>query len=164
MAAAAASRRPDAEARRRLTRRRLAAGACSVVAAWVSYAVYSEGAAGHAADLRVTELEQQNDAIHAQIAQRQRELAEAQTDGWLVEEARRRGYVRAGEHVYVPVAGGSPLPADGGIDPGPLPSFGASGASPGASSRPVPVFTPPPSTPSGPTPIAVGGQATSAPR
>lgn len=144
---------PGGADRGSLTRRRVIAGLGAVAAAWVAFAVYSESAQGRAADSRVQQLQQQNDALRQEIDMRMREIAEAQSDSWLVDEARRLGYVRDGEKVYVPVPGGQKLPADGGIDTGPLPSFAAP-----APSGPPPQTPPPPQTggtPPPPTPVVV---------
>ncbi|HEY6379331.1 MAG TPA: septum formation initiator family protein [Candidatus Dormibacteraeota bacterium] len=141
-------------AHRQLTRRRLAAVLCAVAAAWVAFAVYNETAQSHAADQRLQQLQQQNDALRQDIAQRQRQIAEAQSDTWLADEARRMGYVRSGERVYVPVAPGQPLPADGGIDTGPLPSFAP--ATPTGSPAPSPAL--PGASPAPPTPVVVPGR------
>jgi cell division protein FtsB len=147
---------------RRLRRRRVVAALCAMAAAWVAFAVYSETAQSRAADQRVQQLQQQNDALRQEIAQRQREISEAQTDSWLANEARRMGYVRSGEKVYVPVTPGKPLPADGGIDPGPLPSYAPatpSGSPSGSPSRsPTPSPSAPGATPGPPTPVVVPGR------
>jgi cell division protein FtsB len=136
---------------RRLTRRRVIAVLSAVAVAWVAFAVYNEAAQSRAADQHLQQLQQQNDALRQRIAQRQREIAEAHSDSWLADEARRMGYVRTGEHVYVPVTPGKPLPADGGIDTGPLPSFAP--ATPTGSPTPSP--SPPGGTPGPPTPVVV---------
>jgi cell division protein FtsB len=137
-----------------LTRRRLAAALCSLAAAWVAYAVYGETAAGHAADDRITQLQQQNATLQQEIAQRQSEINAASGDAWLIEEARRRGYVLPGEKVYVPVTPGAALPADGGVAlPTPPPT-----ATPSPGATPAPTATAPPivlRTPAAPTPYVV---------
>lgn len=139
-----------------LIRRRVAAGLCAVAAAWVAYAVYGETAAGRTADDRVQQLQQQNAALRQDIAERQREIDAAGTQAWLIQEARRRGYVLPNEKVYVPVTPGATLPADGGVglnSPLPAPSASPSpsaGASPTASPAPLPS-----ATPGAPTPYVV---------
>ena len=137
-----------------LIRRRVAAGLCAVAAAWVAYAVYGETAAGRAADDRVQQLQQQNAALRQEIAERQREVDAAGTQAWLIQEARRRGYVLPNEKVYDPVTPGATLPADGGVGlPTPVPSPSSSpspGAGPTASPAPLPS-----ATPAGPTPYVV---------
>jgi cell division protein FtsB len=162
----AAPLRPGSAAHARsqaLTRRRIAAGLCTLAAAWVAYAVYGETAAGHAADDRIHQLQQQNAALRQEIAQRQREVDAAGTTAWLVQEARRRGYVMPGERVFVPISGGASLPADGGVGlntPVPAPASTPSpGATPSPTATPTPVagVTPGPPTPyvvvvPGPTP------------
>jgi hypothetical protein len=120
------------------------------VVAWVSYAVYAETAAGHSADSRIQTLQQQNDALRVEIDQRRREIGLSQSDSWLMQEARRLGFVLNGEKVYVPVPGGHPLPAGGGVDPGPAPSYAAPGATPTPTPQPPqrdPLATPGPPTP-----------------
>ena len=146
-----------AHARRQaLTRRRVAAGLCTLAATWIAYAVYGETAAGRAADDRIQQLQQQNAGLQQEIAQRQREVDAAGTTAWLIQEARRRGYVLPGEKVYVPVTPGASLPADGGVGLNtPLPIPGAS-PSPGARPSPTPTAAPPPAgTPGPPTPYVV---------
>src|SRR4029077_10687712 len=113
---------------RRVPRRRIVAALSTLAVAWVSYAVYAETMAGHSADSRVQTLQKQNDALRAEIDQRRREISVAQSDSWLMQEARRLGYVLNGETVYVPVPSGKAVPASGGIDPGPAPSFQPPGA------------------------------------
>lgn len=141
-----------AHARRQaLIRRRVAAGLCTVAAAWIAYAVYGETAAGRAADDRILQLQQQNATLRQEIAERQREVDAAGTQAWLVQEARRRGYVLPNERVYVPVTPGATLPADGGVGlntPVPAPSASPSpGTSPTASPAPLPGVTPAAPTP-----------------
>jgi hypothetical protein len=137
-----------------LTRRRVAAGLCSLAAAWVAYAVYGETAAGHAADDRVQQLQQQNAALQQEISQRQQEVDAAASDSWLIQEARRRGYVLPNEKVYVPVTPGASLPPDGGVGLNtPVP---AASPSPGATSTPAPTRPPAPAaTPAAPTPYVI---------
>ena len=139
-----------------LTRRRVAAGLCTLAAAWIAYAVYGETAAGRAADDRIQQLQQQNAALQQEIGQRQREIDAAGTSAWLIQEARRRGYVLPGEKVYVPVTPGGSLPADGGVGLNtPIPSPAAS-PSPGSKPTPAPTPAPLPTvTPGPPTPYVV---------
>ncbi|HEX6493310.1 MAG TPA: septum formation initiator family protein [Candidatus Dormibacteraeota bacterium] len=131
--------------------------AVAVVGAWVSYAVYAATTAGHALDGRVHALQKENAALRQQVDLRKRELASASSGGWLEEEARRLGYVRPGDRIFVLATPGSKLPPDGGVDPGPLPGAPspaprAAAAPPPAapSSAPAPASTP---TPAGPTPL-----------
>ena len=139
-----------------LTRRRAIAVVCSLAAGWVAYGVYGETAAGRAADARIQQLQQQNAALQQDISQRRQDVQAAGTDAWLIQEARRRGYVLPGERVYVPVAGPS-LPPDGGValptaQPAPAPAPGAHPAT--AAPSPRPVLTPAPAA-VGPTPYVV---------
>jgi hypothetical protein len=137
-----------------LTRRRLAAALCTLAAAWVAYAVYGETAAGHAADDRIQQLQQQNSALQQEIAQRRHEVDAAASDSWLIQEARRRGYVLPNERVYVPVTPGASLPADGGV--GLNPPAPTAVASPGAAATPAPTVPPAPAaTRAVPTPYVV---------
>jgi hypothetical protein len=110
-------------------------------------------AAGHSLDGRLSAAQQANDRLRHQIAQQQAEVAEAQTKEWLVEQARKLGYVMPGERVFVLATPGASLPPDGGIDLKNLPSFSGASPSPGASPQPSrqPVVGP---TPGGsPTPF-----------
>jgi Septum formation initiator len=109
----------------------------------VSYAVYAATATGHALDGQVQSLQAQNAALRRQVELRRRELASATSAGSLEEEARRLGYVRPGERVFVLATPGARLPADGGVDPGPLPSAAPPTPRPAA----VPTAAPPAATP-----------------
>jgi Septum formation initiator len=128
-----------------------------VTGAWVSYAVYAATAAGHALDGQVRSLQSQNAALRQQVELRRRQLAAATSAGWLEEEARRLGYVRPGERIFVLATPGTKLPAYGGVDPGPLPSAATPTPHPAAAPSPTASATPaapgsPPVTP-GPTPL-----------
>lgn len=134
--------------------RRLLAAVVAAAAGWVGFAVYSEAASSHALDARVQQLDAQNRALRQEIAGRQREVAQADSNQWLEVEARKLGYVKPGEHVYIVTAPGQPLPGPGGVDIKNLPSFQpsppAGGAAPPVPPSPAPsgTATPPP----GPTP------------
>ena len=116
----------------------MAAAVIAVVCGWVAYAVYAEMAASHSLDSRLSSAQQANDRLRHEIAQRQAEIAEAQTKEWLVEEARKLGYVMPGERVFVLTTPGATLPPDGGIDLKNLPSFSGASPSPGTSPGPTP--------------------------
>jgi hypothetical protein len=105
----------------------------------VAYAVYAEMAASHSLDGQLSAAQQQNDALRHQIDQRKAEIAQAQTREWLMEEARKLGYVVPGEQVYVVTSPGASLPPGGGIDLKTLPSFHPS---PSAGATPAPTPTP----------------------
>lgn len=109
-----------------------------MVCGWVAYAVYAEVAASHSVDRRLNAAQQENARLQHEIDQRRAEIAEAQTKEWLVEEARKLGYVLPGERVFVLTTPGAPLPPDGGIDLKNLPSFSSPTPSPGASPHPTP--------------------------
>ena len=109
-----------------------------MVCGWVAYAVYAEVAASHSVDSRLSAAQQENARLQHEIDQHRAEIAEAQTKQWLVEEARKLGYVLPGERVFVLTTPGAPLPPDGGIDLKNLPSFSSPTPSPGASPHPTP--------------------------
>jgi hypothetical protein len=109
-------------------------------------------AAGHSLDGKVRATQQQIDRLHHQIDQRRSEIAQAQTREWLVEEARKLGYVLPGEQVYVITTPGASLPPGGGIDLKTLPSFNPS-PSPGGSPAPSPTPVAAPSRGATPTPF-----------
>ena len=119
-----------------------------MVCGWVAYAVYAEMAAGHSMDAQLRAAQQRNAALRHQIDERKAEIGQAQTREWLMEEARKLGYVLPGEQVYVVTTPGATLPAGGGIDLKTLPSFRPS-PSPGASpaATPTPVIQQPNATP-----------------
>jgi hypothetical protein len=131
----------------------------AVIGAWVSYAVYAATTAGHALDGRVRTLQKENAGLRQQVDMRKRELASASSGGWLEEEARRLGYVRPGDRIFVLATPGAKLPADGGVDPGVLPGAttppprppGAPPAPAAQSSAPAPAAAP--ASPPGPTPL-----------
>jgi hypothetical protein len=117
----------------------------------IAFGIYREAAQSHALDGQVAQLAQQNAALERDIADRRREVVEAQTDAWLVEEARRLGYVFPGEKVFVLSPSGQAPPV-GGVA-APLPSFSASPSpAPSPSASPSPSAGPQLSTPPPPTP------------
>ena len=137
--------------------RRILAAVIAATSTWVAYAVYTEAASGHALDDRVRILASQNDRLRVEVAARQREIGQANGNAWLEEEARRLGYVKPGEHIYILTPAGQPLRPAGGVDYKNLPTFAVaspSAVSPGAPSTPAgpqaPSATPTPSPP--PTP------------
>jgi hypothetical protein len=106
------------------------------------YAVYAEIAAGHNLDDRMRQLQTENAQLQRDVNARQSEIAQAGSPAWLEEQARRLGYVRPGERVFVLASPGVPLPPDGGVDVSQLPTFAPS-PSPGAPSpTPVPITAP----------------------
>jgi hypothetical protein len=123
-----------------------------VVCGWVAYAVYAEMAAGHSLDAKLRTSQQVNDQLRHQIEQRKAEIAQAQTKEWLVEEARKLGYVLPGEQVYVVTTPGASLPAGGGIDVKAFPSFNPS-PSPGGTPTPAPTSVVQPAPGATPTPF-----------
>ena len=130
----------------------------ALVAGWVAFAVYSETLHGRAADDRLATLRTQNAAIQQSIDERRRALSDAGTDSWLEEQARRLGYVRDGEKVFVPVTGQVAVPG-GGVDPGPLVRMTPPppAAPNGAIVVGAPAATPSPAP--GPTPVVVDPNA-----
>jgi hypothetical protein len=112
----------------------------------VGYAVYGAASTSRALDDRVAALARQNNGLRQEVADRQMEIAQAQTRGWLEEEARRLGYILPGEHVYVLASPGASVPPGGGVDVKQLPVYTASPPVPSSSS------TAGASTPTGPTP------------
>jgi Septum formation initiator len=134
----------------------LLAVSVAVAGSWVSYAVYSATAAGHALDGQVRALQSQNAALRQQVELRRRQLAAATSAGWLEEEARRLGYVRPGERIFVLATPGAKLPAFGGVDPGPLPTAASPTPRPMTAPSPSAAPPPPPGAPPpspGPTPL-----------
>ncbi len=116
-----------------------------MVCCWVAYAVYTEVAASHSLDSRLSAAQRENQRLQHLVDQRKAEIAEAQTREWLIEEARKLGYVMPGERVFVLATPGASLPPDGGIDLKTLPTFSSAPTSPGASPAPsqAPVLGPP---------------------
>jgi TolA-binding protein len=119
----------------------------ALVCGWIAFAIYSQAAQGRALDARVTQLRDQNSTLQQRIDQRRREIAEAQSQAWLEEQARKLGYVMPGEKVYVISSPGAPAPAGGGVD-AKLPKY-----SPTPSPTPVPTPKPAPATAT--TPVLV---------
>ncbi len=122
----------------------MSAAFCGVVA----FGIYGQAADSRALDAQVGTLTQQNVALQQQIADRQREIVEAQTAAWLEEEARKLGYVFPGEKVFVLTPAGGHAPASGGVN-APLPTFSplpvptaAPSATPGVTPRPSPTAVP----------------------
>jgi len=134
-----------------VSRRRLALAVVAVVGGWILYAVYAETAAGHSLDDRIRQLQTENARLQQEVNARQTEIAEAGNPAWLEEEARRLGYIRPGERVFVIASPGVPLPPDGGVDVPQLPTFSPS-PSPGA---PSPTPTANPSASASPTPYVL---------
>jgi hypothetical protein len=122
----------------------------------VTYAVYAATTAGHALDGRVRALQKENATLRQQVDLRRRDLASASSGGWLEEEARRLGYVRPGDRIFVLASPGAKLPPDGGVDPGPLPGAPTPAPKPVAAPPAAPTGAPPPAStpaPAGPTPL-----------
>ena len=114
----------------------------AVLCGVVAFGIYGQAAESHALDSRVAILTQQNADLQKQISDRQREIVDAQTAAWLVEEARKLGYVFPGEKVFVITPPGTGGPASGGVN-APLPSLKPSptptpATSPSASPNPSP--------------------------
>jgi cell division protein FtsB len=139
-------RRPPTSGGSRAGQRRFAVVGIFAVTGFVAYAIYGQAAQGHQLDAEVAALRQQNATLQRQIADHQREIVEAQTSAWLVEEARKLGYVFPGEKIFVIPSPGASPPAGGGVN-APLPSYGplptptpSSGATPpgGAQATPRP--------------------------
>ena len=133
-----ASHRP-----RPVTARRLLALVVAVACGWVAYALYGEAAQDRAAQSRVSDLQAADAALQSQIAERSRQVAEAQSSAWIEEQLRKLGYHVPGEHVYVLDPGGKSLPSSGGID-APPPTY-----------SPTPTPAPPATPTPAPTAAAV---------
>jgi len=138
--------------------RRFAIAMIFAVTGFVAYAIYGQAAQGRQLDAQVATMRQQNSALQQQIADHQREIVEAQTAAWLIEEARQLGYVFPGEKIFVIPSPGASPPPGGGVN-APLPSYAppatlspapAAAASGGA--QPTPAATPSQATPPAPTP------------
>jgi hypothetical protein len=127
-----------------------------VACGWVAYALYGAAATDHAAQARVTQLQQANAALEAQIGQRSQEVTEAQSSAWLEDQARKLGYHLPGEKVYFLDPGAKSAPASGGLN-APPPTF---------SLTPIPTPTPSPAPavptlmPVSPTPAATSPSPT----
>jgi hypothetical protein len=99
----------------------------------------------------VTSLSQQNGVLHQQITDRRREIVEAQTAAWLIEEARKLGYIFPGETIYVVTPPGTSPPPGGGVNV-PLPSFSLPTPTPSPSPSPASATATPPQVLVIPTP------------
>jgi cell division protein FtsB len=97
--------------------------ACAVTG-FVAYAIYGQAAQGRQLDADAASIAQQNAALRQQISEHQREIVEAQTNAWLIEEARKLGYIFPGEKIFVIPSPGSAPSAGGGVN-APLPSYSA---------------------------------------
>ncbi|MFN2569882.1 MAG: septum formation initiator family protein, partial [Candidatus Dormibacteria bacterium] len=106
-------------------------------------------AEGHSLDDRVKDLGKQNAGLRQQIADRKREISEAQSPAWLEGEARKLDYVLPGERTFVFPSPGALVPSAGGVDVKQLPVYPT--PAPGAPGRPpavsVPAAQPPVMTP-----------------
>jgi hypothetical protein len=123
-----------------------------VVCGWVAYAIYAEMAASHSLDGRLQSAQQQNAALRHQIDERKAEIAQAQSREWLMEQARKLGYVMPGEQIYVITSPGASLPPGGGLDIKTLPGFNPS-PSPGGTPAPTPTPVGQPTPGGTPTPF-----------
>src|ERR1035438_10499037 len=139
---------PGPQRPRPFTARRILALVVAVVCGWVAYALYGAAATDHAAQARVTQLQEANAALEAQISQRAQEVTEAQSSPWLEDQARKLGYHLPGEKVYVLDPGAKSAPASGGLDAAP-PTFSPTPV-------PTPLPPPPPTPPPTPPPPRVG--------
>jgi hypothetical protein len=122
---------------------------------WVGYALLAETSSSNALAARVVQLQGQNSALRSDISGRRADIAAAQTTPWLVEEARKLGYVLPGERVFIVVTPGAQLPPDGGVEVGQLPLYNPSPAPQGASATPAPAHSTadPLAAPASPTPF-----------
>jgi hypothetical protein len=125
----------------------LIAGICGLVA----FAVYGQVAQSRHLDSQVSTLSTQNSVLAQQISDREREIADAQTVGWLEQQARQFGYIFPGEQLYVIGPAGAAHASTGGVSVAvptfrPLPSATAT-----PSATPKPSATPSPSPTHGPT-------------
>jgi cell division protein FtsB len=135
------TRRPTVPSGSHSTQRRFAVGIIAAVAGFIAFAIYGQAAQSRDLEARVTTLSQQNAVLHQQITDRRREIVEAQTAAWLIEESRKIGYIFPGETIYVVTPPGTSPPPGGGVNV-PLPSF----------SLPTPTPSPPPPSPTSGTP------------
>jgi hypothetical protein len=103
----------------------------------------------------VTQLQEANAALTAQISQRAQEVTEAQSSPWLEDQARRLGYHLPGEKIYVLDPGAKSAPSSGGLNAAP-PTF-----IPTPVPTPIPTPTPTPS-PAPPLPSLVAASPTPA--
>jgi Septum formation initiator len=135
--------------------RRVSGAALALVCGVVAYGVYSEAEQSGSLDSQISILQQQNRALQQQLAERQQQVVEAQTTAWLMEEARKLGYVLPGERSFVLTGPGVQAPPQGGVV-APLPTFKPPTPSPSPSSSPAasPSPTPPRLSPGPPTPSA----------
>ncbi|TMB91741.1 MAG: hypothetical protein E6J45_04820 [Chloroflexi bacterium] len=132
--------------------RRLAVVIVCAVTGFVAFAIYGQAAQSRQLDADAATIARQNVSLLQQITDHQRAIVEAQTTAWLIEEARKLGYIFPGEKIFVIPSPGS-APATGGGVNAPLPSYSAAtpspssaGASPGAaqatpSPTPLPLIT-----------------------
>jgi cell division protein FtsB len=151
-------RRPLTSGGSRAAQRRFAIAIIFAVTGFVAYAIYGQAAQGHQLDAQVAALRQQNTALQQRIADHQREIVEAQTAAWLIEEARKLGYVFPGEKIFVIPSPGASPPAGGGVN-APLPAYSplptpspSTGAAPSGSPQPAAAPTPYPVTLPTPSP------------
>jgi cell division protein FtsB len=139
---------PAPQRPRPFTARRILALVVAVACGWVAYALYGAAATDHAAQSRVTQLQQDNAALEAQIGQRSQEVTEAQSSAWLEDQARKLGYHLPGEKVYFLDPGAKSAPASGGLN-APPPTFSPT---PAPTPTPSPIPTPPPTPTPSPAP------------
>jgi cell division protein FtsB len=139
---------PAPQRPRPFTARRIVALVVAVACGWIAYALYGEAAQDHQAQARVTQLQDADAALQAQIAQRSQEITQAQSTAWIEDEARKLGYHFPGEKVYVVDPGGKSAPSSAGVNAAPI-TF-----SPTPTPTPVPTPTPTPTpTPSASAPV-----------
>ena len=146
---------PGPQRPRPFTARRILALVVAVACGWVAYALYGAAATDHAAQARVTQLQDANAVLAAQISQRAQEVTEAQSSPWLENQARKLGYHLPGEKIYVLDPGAKSAPTSGGLNAAP-PTF-----IPTPVPTPIPTPTPTPS-PAPPPPSLVPASPTSA--
>ena len=165
---------PGPQRPRPFTARRILALVVAVACGWVAYALYGAAATDHAAQARVTQLQEANAALTAQISQRAQEVTEAQSSPWLEDQARRLGYHLPGEKIYVLDPGAKSAPSSGGLNAAPPPVSPPPGPPPHTPAIPPPVPTPIPTptptpspapplpslVPASPTPVAVSPSPT----
>jgi cell division protein FtsB len=91
-------------------RRTIVVAVAAAIALWTAFAFAQEAYIGHRLSQQVADLERQNSLLSAQNKGYRNDVRSLTTGAANEEEARLRGYARAGEHIYLLTAPASPTP------------------------------------------------------
>ena len=94
-------------------RRTIIVAVVAVIAVWVAYAFAQEAYIGHKLSQQVADLHRQNSRLAAENKGYRQDVKAINSGAANEEEARKNGYARSGERVYLITEAPSPSPSSG---------------------------------------------------